>query len=218
MLADVDGYVYNFWLYKGKQPKVHEIVINFVKSLPSKPFKLYCDSYYGSYKLAEQLQLQCPHILFTLSCQQNRPSALFADNMHKGLKKHEFATLRKPKTNITATVFYDRKRVNFISNMYNGKATHSREKNNGERQEILYLVHDYNLNMHGVDKADAFNNLFRSHHRNIKWTQALFHYVFRLICCNSWLIHNNLHKIQQKQQEFLVQLALKLAPRKEKFR
>jgi hypothetical protein len=56
-LADQNGFMYNFWLYQGSQPQTHLLVLNLIQKLlhihPTKYFTLYCDSYYGSWKLAE---------------------------------------------------------------------------------------------------------------------------------------------------------------------
>ena len=49
--------MWDFWMYQGSQPPTHELVLEFIAKLraahPNMIFTVYCDSYYGSWKLAQ---------------------------------------------------------------------------------------------------------------------------------------------------------------------
>jgi hypothetical protein len=83
-LADLIGFMWDFWIYQGSQSTTKNIVIDFVKKLPSKEYTIYCDSYYGSWELADELNGM--GFKFLLSCAKNRPTWLFASDLNKNLK------------------------------------------------------------------------------------------------------------------------------------
>lgn len=59
-MADGKGYMWDFWLYQGDQPPTHALVLEFVQKLrnvhPNMTFTVYCDSYYGSWNLAQGMK------------------------------------------------------------------------------------------------------------------------------------------------------------------
>jgi len=65
ILADENNCVYDFWIYRGIQPRTAEIVANFVKKL------ITADAYYGRLSTVKLL-LELKHY-FILSCKGNYP-------------------------------------------------------------------------------------------------------------------------------------------------
>ena len=95
-LADSTYYLWDFWLYQGKESiRVHspkQIVIDFVDEIqlyhPLQPFIVVADSYYGSLEAAYALHYKNLGCLF--SCKANMPSRLFSQHLHTMVAKSEW--------------------------------------------------------------------------------------------------------------------------------
>ena len=133
--------------------------MDFVKLLPNKDYIIYCDSYYGSLELAENLDKE--GYKFVLSVRANRLTWLFKDNLQVGLKKGEWEY--KTNNNLCATSFYDMKKCNFISNCYSGSPVSSSPQ----------MVAKYNKFKGLLDMADAHWNRYLQRQKKIKWTKVI---------------------------------------------
>ena len=95
-LADSDYYLWDFWLYQGKDstrehsPRiiVKEFADQIDKYHPQKPFIFVADSYYGSLEAAYDLYYRKFGCLF--SCKANMPSRLFSQHLHETLAKSDW--------------------------------------------------------------------------------------------------------------------------------
>jgi len=70
-LADERNYMYNIEQYRAESGRVEDIVERQLRTLPSKRYKVYCDAYYGSERLARILLRQ--GYWFNMACGVNKP-------------------------------------------------------------------------------------------------------------------------------------------------
>lgn len=246
-LADKNGYLFSFWLYKGANKNSHspnvqsrssttssernstsedgtieveadeviirsidaavrsaspvEVVMDFARELhslfPNRKFIFYADSYFGSYKLAQQLQSL--GMYFNLCCQPNHPSELFSQFLHKQLRKGDFNYILNEKEKILALSFYDSKICNFISNYASVLPLNSVDRPN--------TSNDYNQHMNSVDVFDSGLNRYMYRHKKRKWTKCLLLNLFKMAVVNAWTIFK-LRSPRTTQKNF-IQMLLK---------
>ena len=121
-LADASGYFYDIWLYKGsesqKDTSSKGIVLEFIDKLPiDHQNVIFCDNYYGSFKLAAELQEM--GIDFVMNVRENRPTFLFKEGLYKELSKKGNSSIRySPDGKLLAFSKWDKKKFNLITNCY----------------------------------------------------------------------------------------------------
>ena len=138
VLADANGFIYDAFLYKGKETEeiklnpdssvdkrqrgegqTKDIVQYFIKRLERKGHCIFMDKYYGSESIMDTL-LEKGHN-GVLACQANRPAALFKNCLSAGFdgartQEWEWAYRTKGKP-ILAISFNDKKICNFLSSV-----------------------------------------------------------------------------------------------------
>lgn len=226
-LADSKGYLWSFWVYRGKafhqsqfeqgnkqfnsaQPSA--IITDFM-SLLLDTFKaayiVLCDSFFGSLHLA--IQLLKLNAYFILATKGNRPSLLWTGFLHKGLKKGQTVTLLPPSDgpSFFGMSFWDRKKINFFANcsMPNVVSSVSRPQ----------LIHDYNQHMNSVDRADQQHTLYLFSHRRRKYTRAIFYSLIKLAIHNAIILWEAQSGEQISQKDFLNLLTDDLAQEQKKY-
>ena len=202
-MATSSNYVYSFWLYSGsnstRKTNTENIVLDFVKELPSLPHFILSNSYYGSLSLAEELnKLQ---VRFIMSCQKNRPAFLFKDylNKQKNMKQGESRFISNG--HLVAFYFKDRAKVNFLTNADLVKAEHVVPPR---------LVQVYRKHMGHVDRVDAILSQCMFSNRNRKWTDAHFKACLKFCVDNCWVIYKQIKKESLPLEDFLMKLACQL--------
>jgi hypothetical protein len=205
ILADDVGFTWDLWNYEGAQPRVKDIVLNFVKKLKSVQYSVYADSYYGSEQLA--LELHKLGFKFTLSCQQNRPSWLFGKNMDKLLKRKGDVKYSKHNQfpQIIAIAFKDNAVCHFITNQF-GMGSEQIDDNT----LLPKAVADYRKWYGCVDLANQFHMKWLFPHKHQKWTRALFHSFLKITAVNAWLLWKELNNVNIKQKDFLLELVVQM--------
>jgi hypothetical protein len=165
-LADSRGFIWCFWLYARQQESTDEIVLEMVDKVrttyPHKQQKVYCDCYYRSWKLAQQLIEKSTQ--FVLVCQSNCPTWLF-QCIAKGLKKGATQFLNW-KNKCIAFCFKDKRPVCMLTNAHPSKIQQYTSKQNQQVRNKPVAIYDYNQHMHGVDKGDVYINKWLNKHRN----------------------------------------------------
>jgi hypothetical protein len=190
-MADDTGYIYKFWIYKGVKKnneistpsaKPHDIVMDMLNVVPSGNYIILADSYYGSGNLA--VDLAKAGFRFIIACRGDRPKEWFNNYLAPRLAKGEWRCMTHEELGILAMTFSDTKKVrrktklkqvcshfkkvHFITNCDNDAVSQTRT---GKRKPSL-VVH-YNFKMHGVDKADAFSNMYLYKHRKVNKQKLL---------------------------------------------
>ena len=196
-LSDEKGYLWWFWTYQGRQPSTTLLVSKFSSMLPHVGYKVYVDSYYGSYKLAQKLSDQGHR--FTIACQANRPSWLFSGYLLKGLKRGEWKYCYNPSKDMTALSFYDNGKCNFLSNIFSGEGSVTTRSG----KIIPKIVADYRRSYGFVDLADSFHLKYLFPHKRRKRTTAQFLSYLKMAVVNSWIIYQSLTGENLGQKLFL---------------
>jgi hypothetical protein len=206
-LADTSGFVYDFWMYQGKKAKVTDIVTTFTSKLPLYPYKVYCDSYFGSLDLAKKLN---ERYYFLIACQKSRPSWLFADELNKRLQKKEYDCLIF-ENEIMAMSYKDKKTFNLITNFGSDQVV-----SNKKGTEVPERIDNYNQFCHGVDKADRWINMYMPRFRNRSWKFAWLIAMFYVACSNCSICWNDAKQGKSDLRAVLINLALNLSPNSQK--
>lgn len=201
------GYVYSFFLYKGKNSRrktdVKSLVLEFSDDLPKnndQKYILYFDNYYSSLDLS--MDLVEKDVLHTCTVRKNRPTWLFQCGMQDMLDDKADScqyTFLNWKDKLIAYSYSDSSRCNFLSNHSStGVFT-------GGKSEKPNVVNDYNKHMGSVDKSDAWINAFMPFpHRKNKWTRAFFFHCYKTALVNAWIIWKELTGSLLTQKEFLL--------------
>lgn len=168
-ITDDSFYLWDFWLYKGKEKHPDctstKIVVDFVKATLKEHHKthiLVADSYYSSLELAQilhQMKIGC-----LLSCKADRPSFLFSATLHPQItSKGNFAAIHSRE--FYAMSVQDKAKVNLISNIMNLNKTILHPLSN----QIFPLgLCWYRKWLGSSDHFDRWLHLYLTHHRNIK--------------------------------------------------
>jgi hypothetical protein len=185
-LCETSGYLWNSYVYLGKEPddnlsdkalvqrlgKSGAVVPRLMEMLLGKGYHVYVDNWYTSENLVE-----CLGENQTAACgtaKKNR-LALPASFMKSNLRKGEHCFRRNG--NILAICFNDKKEVYFLSSIhkYNIVDTRKRDRH-GNTVQKLQVIDDYNKYMGGVDRNDGMIGTYSSVRKSMKWTKKVaFH-------------------------------------------
>lgn len=199
-MADSSYYLYDFWLYQGKESeRIHkplDIVVDFVKvaeqNTSGLPFIVVADSYYGSANLATQLHDMGHGYL--LSCKADMPSYIFSDYLHLNIKKQTWFGMNN--STMSAVTAFDKAKVNLLTNLFLGDTAIANAAGTKQIPQSLYY---YRMWLGAVDHFDRQLHLYLSGHRNIKWHQALLGGLLKIAVNNTWVIYKELgHEITLK--------------------
>jgi hypothetical protein len=223
-IADEKGYIYSFWVYRGKGHEhnrgntTHDYVWNLVQDLPkdNRQYTIFADQFFGGLDIARTLHYN--HFQFVLSCQSNRPTEVFKNYLHRVVKEkgEEFHITTEEMNPICALTFFDSKKCNFLTNV--GSSTIVQENRERPRPEIVVT---YNKYMNGVDKADAACNLYLNKHRRRKWTKTLVFFLLKMMVTHTLRIKNefreNIGQKKWKQRDILIEIIMKLVAGKRNY-
>jgi len=151
MICDEEGYVIDWWLYRGKYhshnrgTKHYELVMDFLLDnlKPEDNHIAVADSYFGGLKLVDAATQEGFQVICTNT--QVRPSFIYKENLMKQVKKKgDVAYLVHEEKGTLCCVHYDSKRVCFTSNCTSARVEENSEHNPKSRPYCSVL---YNLNM-----------------------------------------------------------------------
>ena len=111
---------------------------------------------------------------------------------------------------IVAGHWYDSSIVRFASSFHDGteKVVKRRRSGHATRVEIKApdAMHDYNIFMHGNDRADQKRRSFTVQIRAKKWWKPLFNFVFDSACINAHLLYRQMFRHDIDRKEFMIYL------------
>ena len=208
-----NGYLYAMQVYTGKrdggQPEHglgHCVVSDLVGHLQGKNYHIFCDNFFTSVRLVEDLLAKNLYLCgttrsnrtdFPADLKPNKPAV-------KALRRGE--SIFRRKGNIVAIVWKDKEVVSFISTQCNvrGDETVRRKQKDGTYIEVptIPTVTLYNKYMGGVDHNDQMRQYYETSRRAKKWWRYLFWFCVDVSIVNAHILmqvaenHPNLTQLQ----------------------
>ena len=203
-MADMDGYLYKFSVYQGKNGQNDiagmppyfglgdKVVYEMTKSMYGNYHEVYIDNFFTSVPLLEYLfshQVLCCGTLRTNK--KYLPKNLAKD---KDLKRGDF-DYRVSKDGICVYKWRDNRPVHVISNFHGSQSAIIKRKNK-DGSELMILcpnaVKDYNMYMGGVDKANMFCSIYGTSRKSKKWLHRIFFGLIDRAICNAYVVFKKL--------------------------
>lgn len=190
-LCTPDGFLLNMLIYTGKGTVTNEkghafaVVAELMKNYLQKGHSLYIDNFYSSTDLGEYLLNNGTNVCGTLRSNRKR-NPLFV--VRKKLKPGEICWRRNRK-NVIVLKWKDKRDVLMISTKHNASIVKS-ISNRGKESVKPEIVHDYNKNMSGIDRADQMTSYYACPRRSVRWYMKVFFHLVDIALWNScWLFN-----------------------------
>ncbi|XP_022798311.1 piggyBac transposable element-derived protein 4-like [Stylophora pistillata] len=193
-----NGYVCEFQVYTGKHGNEiehglgHRVVSDLVRSLHGKKYHIFCDHFFTSVKLAEDLLENDLYLCGTTRSNRKDFPKQLKPNVAavKALRRGE--SLFRRKGDVVATVWKDKKLVSFISTQcqVGGNETVSRKQKDGSIIQVptVPVVQLYNKYMGGVDLSDQKRQYYESSRRAEKWWRYLLWFSIDVCIVNPHIL------------------------------
>ncbi|XP_049919298.1 piggyBac transposable element-derived protein 4-like [Epinephelus moara] len=182
VLADMNGYTWNYFIYEGKTAEQltdglgHSAVMRLLDvSLLGTGYQVYMDNFYTSPKLLSDLDQKKIMVCGTMRESHRGFPAIEPNKLLKKAKRGEFRWLRMDR--LLFVQWMDTKQVTVVSNFhraFSGFITRRRvrdEAGNVCKTDVTIpdAVKDYNAFMGGVDLSDALIGYYSVLHKTMKW-------------------------------------------------
>ena len=197
-LCETSGYLWNSFVYLGKEPnrngddpdlvqrlgKSGAVIPRLMGTLLNKGYRLYVDNWYTSQVLLNYLHENNTAACGTAQKNQIKLPKVFTDApLAKG--EHSF----RRDDDLLAMRFNDKKEIYFLSTIPQANMVNTgRQDWEGNQVRKLQVVHDYNRYMGGVDRNDEMLSNYISVQKSMKWTQKVASHFIEEAVLNSMLI------------------------------
>lgn len=203
MLCGASGIIYRSVVYQGsstlsvdlqeKYSATNGLVVHLAGRIPEhEGHKLYCDNYFTSLPLLQELLEKGVFVAGTIRANRLETCPLKSEKQlnlcGRGIADSYVTEVKK----IVVVQWYDNKSVNMASNFV--AIEPEDEVKRWDRKKGAYvmvkrpaIIRLYNSSMGGVDKNDFLIALYRTFIRSRKWTLRVIFHFFNLAVCNAWL-------------------------------
>ena len=194
----MNGFVCAIQVYTGKEGQQPEhglgyrVVSDLVRDLHGKNYHIFCDNFFTSVRLAEDLLSNNLYLCGTTrSNRTDFPADLKPNKAEvKALRRGE--SLFRRKGGIVATVWKDKKIVSFLSTQceVRGNETVSRKQKDGTIIQVptVPVVQLYNKFMGGVDHSDQMRQYYQCSRRAEKWWRYLLWFGLDVCIVNAHIL------------------------------
>lgn len=227
-LCTPEGYLLNFEIYQGKNPraktqyeerfgKCTAPLINMLDELPVEvkdlPYSLFFDNLFTGFPLLAYLKLRGYNGTGTI--RENRiptscplPRKIILAKKARG----HFESTKMTGTDIRLTKFVDSAVVCMASSCFGIEPKTTASRFSKETGKIVnfkrpYVVSEYNQNMAGVDRLDQNVAKYRIAYRGRKWWMSIFTWLIDVCVQNAWLLQRK-HQPDLGQFEFRREIAI----------
>ena len=193
----MNGFASEFQVYKGKQDGRAEhalgyrVVHDLTCKLVGKKYHIFCDNFFTSVHLAEDLLLDDLYLCGTTRAnQKDFPNAL--KNKAKVKRLRQGKSIFRQKGRVVAAIWKDMKPAAFLSTQCNavGEGTAKRKQKDGTSIEVpsLPVVSLYNKHMGSVDRANQLRQYYNISRRAEKWWRYLLWLCVDLSIINAQIL------------------------------
>ncbi|XP_045207066.2 piggyBac transposable element-derived protein 5-like [Mercenaria mercenaria] len=190
-----NGYVNDIQVYLGKENRDEDkglgerVVMDLVTPILNRGHHVYCDNYFTTVGLFEELQQQR-----TYAC------GTFRSN-RRGI------SITMQKGNMVATAWRDKKTVFILSTNFDPttpRTTVQRRQKDGSQKDVSCpeSVRNYTKYMNGVDHADRLRAMYSLARKSAKWWKYLFWFLVDLAIVGAYILMKespNHHRRQEQE-------------------
>lgn len=209
-LCEATGYLWNSYVYLGKQNNVPAdeaelikklgisgaVVPKLMSELYGKGYHVYMDNWYTSEKLYLHLEENG-----SAACGTAKRNRLSVPKSMKTKKMIRGDTEFRRDNNLLMLRYQDKKEVYFLSTIHKSNvATSGKKKRDGTDLVKPVLVNDYNKYMGGIDRNDAMMGNYSSVRKTLKWTTKVAIHFMEEAVLNSFIIYNKFKGNQRFMQ------------------
>ncbi|XP_052076485.1 piggyBac transposable element-derived protein 4-like [Mytilus californianus] len=205
LACSVTGYTWNFFVYLGKKRTnivdkskglAYTVVTTLCEKLYGQGFRLYVDSFYTTLHLANDLLTNKVYLMGAVRSNSTAMPLVFKQSVDwsKLVSRGDFRWHREG--SFVFIQWKDCKTVTLMSPLHKGSDVTScyrtiSNRSAWKRQNIKQplVIHDYNVNMGGVDLSNQYLNKYSSYIRTQShWWKVLFFHCFDIMVVNSYIV------------------------------
>lgn len=216
----VNGYVSEFQVYHGKQGQREtslgeRVVKDLSRALVGKYYTIYCDNYFSSVKLFNDLLKDSIYACGTLRSNRVGYPQEFKPFVKKGLQERgQYIQIQQG--NLVFSLWQDNKPVSMLStNCQIGEGSVQRTQKNGSKLSLpcpLNII-EYNKYMGGVDHSDQLRQYYCVRLKNHKFYKYIFFFLLEVTLANAYILSNFVpstgHTLRH-YVDFMIELARQL--------
>lgn len=220
VLANPNGLVCDMLIYQGKgtlpdsEYSLGESVVLKLTETLVPGHIIYCDRYFTSLKLIDELNLKgfkCAGTIMKNRIPKYLRDELESDKTLSRRGRGSFDVLVREDGQVAVTKWFDNKPVNMISSMHAAETTDDCRRYDRKQKRYLMVqrpevVKEYNCNMGGVDLTDRLLAVCPARARTRKWTVRFTAHMIDLAIVNSWIKYRKDNRAQGIRNHKILQL------------
>lgn len=193
-----NGFVCAIQVYTGKEGHQsehglgHRVVSDLLRDLHGKNYHIFCDNFFTSVKVAEDLLRNNLYLCGTTRLNRTDFPANLKPNKAKVKALRREESLFHRKGGVVATVWKDKKLVSFLSTQCEvlRNETVSRKQKDGTIIQVptVPVVQLYNKYMGGVDRSDQMRQYYECSRRAKKWWRYLLWFCVDVSVVNAHIL------------------------------
>ena len=206
------GYLLSFSVYTGAVDRTEhnlgeKVVLHLSAPFFGLGYAIFCDNYFSSVKLAQELLLQNTYICSTTRMNRKKFPNQLKNVVLQARGDYQCVIVDG---SVEAVAWKDKKDVHFLNTFYAFKhETHVKRKQiDGSSKEVKcpVCVKGYNVFMGGVDLCDQFRKVLSCSRKSNKWYMRLVWFIVDICIINAFILAKK-SNYKKGQKEFRLELA-----------